>query len=339
MARRAGGRVSPIRRTTFRLLAPFLGLGLFTAWRTRHTARCYPPAGRLLDVGDTAVHVVERGRGKPVVLLHGLRGSTRDFEHSILDALASRYHVLAVDRPGYGHSTRPREDLGSPLTQAELLHRTLARLGVHRPLLVGHSMGAVVALAYASCYPHDTAALVTISGHVLPFDGGAGPLAGLVARPLLGRLLLHFVVTPLGLVAAPALLRRVFAPQRPPAGYARAATLLALRPASFRASSADRRRMDAGLRLIYKDFPRLRRPAVLVAGRADRIISPNESLSLQRIMPRAELVVLPGVGHMAHFAAPQAVLRAVDRAWQLAVSDDTDPETLAAVAHSSSGDL
>jgi pimeloyl-ACP methyl ester carboxylesterase len=253
-----------------------------------------------------------------VVLVHGLRGSTRDFEHSVVDMLARRYRVVAVDRPGYGYSERLLTDGASPAAQAELLHGTLQQLGVERPVLVGHSMGAAVVMAYATRFPDETAAFVTLCGHVLPFDGGAGPLAGLVARPVFGALFLRFLVTPLGLLVGPVLLRHVFAPQRPPADYARAATLLAVRPHSFLASSRDRQGMDAGLRAVSKGFAALRPPGVLVAGRADRVVSPNESLSLHRIVPRSELVVLPGVGHMPHFAQPTAVLEAVERAWALA---------------------
>ena len=293
-------------------------LDVLTRWRTRCTQREYPATGTFVAVDGTRVHVVERGHGRPVVLIHGLRGSTRDFEHSIMPALARRCRVIAVDRPGYGYSERLAEHPGSPLAQAELLHAALAQLEIERPVLVGHSMGAAVVMAYVARFPEDVAAFVTLCGHTLPFDGGPGSLAKLVARPVVGKLLLRLGVTPLGLVVAPTLLRHVFAPQRPPRDYARAATLLALRPASFRASSDDRRCMDDGLRAIHREFGRFRPPGVLLAGRADRVISPNESLSLHRIVPRSEMSVLPGVGHMPHFAAPQAVLEAIDRAWDLA---------------------
>jgi len=291
---------------------------LFTIWRTRRTESEYPPAGRLVTARGVRLHVVDRGDGPPVVLLHGLRGSTRDFEYSILDALAERYRVIAVDRPGYGYSERPGARGDSPVVQAELLHDALGRLGAERPIVVGHSMAAAVALAYAVGYPADTAAVVTLCGHVLPFDGfAAGPLAALATAPVLGRLLAATVLAPLGLLVAPALLRHVFRPQEPPAGYARAATLLALRPRAFVASAEDRRSMDDGLRSIYAEFPGLRAPLVIVTGRADHVLSPAESLSLHRLVPGSAFVMLPGSGHMPHFADPEAVIAAIDRARRL----------------------
>jgi pimeloyl-ACP methyl ester carboxylesterase len=292
---------------------------LFTVWRTRRTEREYPPAGSVVTARGVRLHLFERGSGPPVVLLHGLRGSTRDFECSILGALAERYRVIAVDRPGYGYSERPGARGDSPLVQAELLHDALQQLGVQRPIVVGHSMAAAVALAYAVGYPADTGAVVTLCGHVLPFDGfAAGPLAALATTPVLGRVLASTVFAPFGLLAAPALLRHVFRPQQPPAGYARAATLLALRPRAFVASAEDRRSMDGGLLQIYRQFPGLRAPLVIVTGRADHVLSPAESLSLHRLVPRSEFVMLPASGHMPHFADPEAVIAAIDRAAQLA---------------------
>ena len=309
-----------------RAVASLAGAGLLTKCRTRRTERQFPPTGTFVQVGGVRVHVVERGAGRPVVLLHGLRGSTRDFEYSILDSLGTGYRAIAVDRPGYGYSERPANEHGSPLTQAELLHATLQQLGVERPVVVGHSMAAAAALAYGVLYPGDTAAVVTLCGHVLPFDGMAGPLATLVTTPLAGPLLARTVLAPLGLLVAPALLRHVFKPQQPPAGYARAAALLALRPATFIASAQDRRYFDRGLRQIYRDFPGLRAPLVIVTGRADHVLSPSESLSLHRLVPGSEFVELPTSGHMPHFADPAAVLDAIDRAWQLAGDGDHPAE-------------
>src|SRR5690242_10456234 len=85
------------------------------AWvqrRASRAERAHPPTGRLLDVDGVRVHIVERGAGDPVVLLHGNLVTHRDFVASgLLERLASRHRVLAFDRPGFGHSTRPRDRL------------------------------------------------------------------------------------------------------------------------------------------------------------------------------------------------------------------------------------
>jgi len=124
--------------------------------RSRRAERNQPPVGRLLDIDGVRLHVVEKGEGSQVVLIHGNVVSERDYEASgLLDRLARNHRVIAIDRPGFGHSTRPRDRLWTPAAQAKLLHAALVQLGVKQAVVVGHSMGAMVALALALDYPED----------------------------------------------------------------------------------------------------------------------------------------------------------------------------------------
>jgi pimeloyl-ACP methyl ester carboxylesterase len=294
-----------------------------------------------------------------VVLIHGLRGSSADFSFSVLDRLAERYRVLAFDRPGSGYSDTapaggrdsqpadtgpagpgghrralpraPADDPrcttdaavcgpGSPLNQARLLRGALRALGVERPLLVAHSLGAALAMTYAVEYPDALAGIVTLCGHGLPFDGAIGGTSRIADIPLAGRLLVYTLITPLGLFLGPRGLRRTMAPQEPTPEYARAAVRIAIRPRAFFAAADDARECDAGLRTVYRRFGEIRVPLVALAGGSDQIISPNEGLTLSRLLPHAEYRELPGSGHMPFFADPDAVISAVDRAWQLAAS-------------------
>ncbi|MDQ6627914.1 MAG: alpha/beta hydrolase, partial [Pseudomonadota bacterium] len=137
--------------------------------RSRRAEREQPPAGRLLSVDGVRLHVVERGEGPPVVLIHGNMVSQRDFEASgLIEHLARNHRVIAFDRPGFGHSSRPRDRLWTPAAQAELLHAALAQLGVGPAAVVGHSMGAMVALALALDHPEQVRRLVLLGGYYYP---------------------------------------------------------------------------------------------------------------------------------------------------------------------------
>jgi len=293
-------------------------LAAFTAWHSRRARRRYPPAGDFVEVEGARLHYVDRGAGRPVVLLHGLKGSVNEFTYSVMDALAEKYRAIAFDRSGYGHSERTGFDGSSPLVQARQLHAALAKLSVERPVLVGHSMGAATATAYAVQYQGGLAGLVTLAGHTLPFDGPIGLSSQLAGLPLVGPLFVHTLVTPFGLLLAPLVLRGVLAPQRPPRDYARAAAWTALRPGPFTASADDAHAADDGLRLVYHHYPHLDLPVVIVHGRDDHVLSPNESLSFHRLVPGSEFIELSGCGHMPFFCDPGAVVAAIDRAWQLA---------------------
>lgn len=68
-----------------------------------------PPSGRFLEVDGVRLHYAEFGNGPPLVLLHGNGSMIEDFTSSGLVDLAMQTHrVIVFDRPGFGHSTRPR---------------------------------------------------------------------------------------------------------------------------------------------------------------------------------------------------------------------------------------
>ena len=134
--------------------------------QARRAERDNPPMGKFIYMDGTRVHYVMRGSGPPVVLLHGNNVTSADFEASgLFDRLARNHQVIAFDRPGFGHSSRPRNRFWTPAAQAALLRRALAGLGIERPVVVGHSMGTMVALAMALDFPGSVSALVLAGGY------------------------------------------------------------------------------------------------------------------------------------------------------------------------------
>ena len=113
-----------------------------------------PAAGQFLEVNGVRLHYVERGGGAPLVLIHGNGSMIQDFESSgLIDLAAKNYRVIVFDRPGFGHSDRPRNVVWTPAAQAELINSALHRLGVSHAIVLGHSWGASVAVALALKYP------------------------------------------------------------------------------------------------------------------------------------------------------------------------------------------
>ena len=132
---------------------------------------------------------------------------------------------------------------------------------------------------------------------------------------MVGRLLVHTLVMPLGALVLKATVARVFAPQAAPADYAaRAAIPLVLRPAAFLANARD----VAGLKpFVTRQAPRygeIAAPVTIIVGDRDTTVSPRiHSQALARAIPHARLVMLPGVGHMPHHVAPDVVAAEVER--------------------------
>ena len=136
------------------------------------------------EVDGLTLHYVMEGRGPAVVLLHGLGGFAESWRHNI-QALARVATVVAVDLPGFGLSSKPpaRYRLAD---SARALHGFLQAMGLGRAALIGHSLGAAVALTYALTHPPRVERLALIGGMVpgttyrpsLPYRIAAAPFVG-----------------------------------------------------------------------------------------------------------------------------------------------------------------
>ncbi|MDT8855984.1 alpha/beta hydrolase [Paracoccaceae bacterium Fryx2] len=275
----------------------------------------FPPEGRLIAVPGGNVHAVTRGAGRDLVLIHGASGNTRDFTLRLVDLLETDFRVTVFDRPGLGWS----DDLGtpgiSPLVQADALRAAAETLGLHRPIVLGHSYGGAVAMAWALRDP-ETAGLVIVSGATMPWPGGLGPWYAISASRLGGATVVPLISAFASEAQAEAAVASVFAPQIPPPGYAEGIGIgLTLRRDSIRVNSRQVSGLKPHLERMLPNYPRLTLPVELVHGDADTVVPVRvHAEPLSRLLPDATLTVLPGVGHMPHHTNPEVVVAAIRRA-------------------------
>jgi pimeloyl-ACP methyl ester carboxylesterase len=292
------------------------GAAAFNVARARRAEQDYPPQGKFVEIDGVRLHYVERGSGRPLVLLHGNGASVGDMEASgLLDRAAGKYHVIAFDRPGYGHSSRPRSTIWTPEAQASLLWKALRGMGISRPIIVGHSWGTMVALAMALDHTDDVAALVLLSGYFFPTVRSDTALFAPPAIPVVGDLM-RFTVSPvMARLLAPTFVRRIFAPAPVPASFERFPLPLSLRPSQIRAAAAEAALMQVGARQLSKRYDELQMPIVIMTGDGDKIVSMEaHSRALHEQLPGSRLIVVPGAGHMIHYLATDEVLDAIDHA-------------------------
>lgn len=285
----------------------------------RHEARAetaWPPEGRILDMGGVQVHAVVMGQGPDLVLIHGASGNARDMTLRLAPRLAERYRVIAFDRPGLGYSDRINQTGATIAQQADLLARAAAELGADRPIVMGQSYGGAVALAWAVHRPANIAGLVAVAAPSIPWDSDLD----LFYRVTSSRVGAAFAV-PLITAFVPdsridQTLRAIFAPQAVPEGYAEhVGPGLTLRRKTLRANAAQRANLLDEVRALEPHYPRIAVPVELVHGSADTTVGLSiHSEKLVHRIPGAALDVLPGVGHMPHHVAQDAVVAAIDRA-------------------------
>jgi pimeloyl-ACP methyl ester carboxylesterase len=294
----------------------------YNVYRTRKAEREHSPTGRFVTVNGVRLHYLERGEGPPVVLLHGNVVTAEDFQTSgVLDLLARQHRVIAFDRPGFGYSDRPHGSAWSVRAQADLLRDALDMLGINRPIVLGHSWGAAVALALALNNPGDIRGLVLLSGYYYPTLRADVLLSSPPAIPILGDLLRYSISPLLGKLLQPRLLKGMFAPLPVPASFALGSTPnMSVRPGQVRAESQDGVAMIPGALAMRHRYQELTMPVVIMAGAEDRVINAKQPARLHAQIPQSVLRLVPGVGHMIHYAVPEEVAKAIEEAGGLATT-------------------
>lgn len=274
------------------------------------------PAGTMVMVDGVPIRLVRTGRGRPVCLIHGASGNLADMTFRLGPALAGSFEVIAIDRPGHGRSGMPEGGGVSLSTQAALLRGALAQIGVERPIVVGHSYGGSVALAWAMDAPETMSALVLLAAPSQTWEGGLGLLTDLLANPLSGPVLARGFSHLVTRGFAEQTLGTVFSPQAPPPGYLDHLGLdLVLQPASLRENARQLDALKGELRPMIPFYPGLPMPIELVHGEADRTVGLEiHSAVFARQVAGSRLTRLPGIGHMLHQVATAEVVARIDAA-------------------------
>lgn len=293
------------------------GLAAFTAFGARRIERAHPPAGRFVEVDGGRLHLLELGPpgATPVVLLHGATGNLNDMRLALGDRLAARYRVILVDRPGHGWSDRPGGSAdASPARQAALIHQALQRIGVNRAIVVGHSWSGALATAYTLAFPDAVSGLVLLAPATHPSDESIGWYAPILTKPVIGPFFANFIMLPLGKFLIGPGIKAVFAPQQPPDDYvALAASELVLRPHEIAANAEDLAGIKAFVAGQAPHYGEIQTPTTVITGDVDNTVSHRiHAEVIAAMLPRGTLIVLPGIGHMPHHAAPDIIIQAID---------------------------
>lgn len=275
----------------------------------------FPPEGQLLSVEGLTIHAYVTGSGPDLVLIHGAGGNLREFTFALARTLAQRYRVIAFDRPGLGFSDSPGSAANDPREQARLLQAAAGQLNVRNPVVLGHSYGGAVAMAWALNAPDDTRALVIVAGATMPFPGEVDRWYHLTGGSFSG-LINSFIVSFAPQSSVEASINGIFAPEAVPEGYAaHIGPGLTLRRDSLRANGRQVLALKAILPEMSAQYPGLTLPVEILHGTADTtVLREIHAEPLQKTLPNARLTLLDGAGHMPHHTFPDQIIAAIDRA-------------------------
>lgn len=250
--------------------------------------------GRFVDVGGERIHLIERGNGPPLLLVHGFPSNSAAWS-AIVPRLEAERSMVALDMVGFGQSTRqPRKPMTGD-AYADRLVALLDALDLDRIDVAGLSWGGSVVQRLAARHPERVDRLVLLASvnaaHVLPLR--TSNLLGLAVA-----------------IRFPAVARRVVRrflagtsadPDLPVDALVRAYVEPLLVPGTL---AAMRRFVRDTARTQPIDLRAIAAPTLVVAPQADRIVPPVMQEEIAALIPNARYEPIPAIGHAVQFEAP-----------------------------------
>jgi abhydrolase domain-containing protein 6 len=251
-----------------------------------------------VQVGAFTIPYLEGGKGESVLLLHGF-GADKDNWPRFARYLTKRYHVVALDLPGFGESTKILSEKYLIKVQVKRLHEFVQKIGLKKFHLAGNSMGGLISGVYAATYPKDVLTLGLLnpggvadrdkSDLTLALEKGVNPL--IVEKPEDYQRLLDYVFAKepfipgpvkkyLGKVAAANqdLCKKVFADEHP----------------------GD---------ILERVMKKIKAKTLVVWGDADRIFPVSGAEVLRKGIKNSKVVIFEGCGHLPMFERPGKTAR------------------------------
>ena len=312
------------------LLAVAMGvfLVLATLWITAKAERLVPARGKFVGVDGNRIHYVEEGEGQPIIFLHGMGAQLHHFRHTLFGRFGPGYRLIALDRPGSGHSVRARGASGRLPEQAEIVRHFIEALGLEKPLIVGHSLGGAIALTLAVEHPQAISGIALLAPltHLEPrVREKFGSLY--IQSPLLRWIMAHTVAMPAGLRYARHTLKFVFAPQITPADYmVDGGGWCGLRPSHFYATSTDVVAIERDLGGLEPRYGEIAMPAGILFGTRDRVLGIHvHGAPMTEKIRGLDFEPVEGLGHMPQFIEPERVTAFIKRIAERAFASPISP--------------
>jgi len=239
----------------------------------------------LVRINGLETYYAVEGQGDPVVLLHGWGASSQSLS-PLSEALATMFHVLAVDLPGFGWSQPPPSAWGAR-EYAVHIRRFMQERGIDRAALVGHSFGGRVAIALAAAEPRRVSRLVLVASAGIRRPRGAGYYLRVATAKLVKR---FFSLPGWGAMG-----QRVITKWYARLGSRDYRTAGSMRPTLVKVVNED----------LTPILPAIQAPTLILWGDRDSEVPRSAMETMATKIPHSRLVIFPGAGHFPFLDAPE----------------------------------
>lgn len=287
--------------------------------------RKYPPKGEFVDVETAKLHFLTRKKASdiesresaPIVLIHGSSGSSADMELAFFEAFPPDIDLYAFDRPGIGWSETKLHplEMSDPMKQAEAIHMAVNKLKLKKPIIVGHSWGGAVAIAYAKQFGDEITGAVSLAGVAYPWEGPYGWYEVLLTTPVINHIFSRLFLNKIGQLYVPLSIKSIFEPEPAREDYREGAqTEILLRPSKIINNSYYSYNLRRHLETMSEDYKDIKTPFLIVAGNRDYIVNTKrQSERFHNAVADSEYMLLKGVGHMPHHTQTQILADKIGR--------------------------
>jgi pimeloyl-ACP methyl ester carboxylesterase len=269
------------------------------------------PSGSFIQLAGLKIRYIERPGPEPAVLLiHGLPGTAEDFEE--VTPLIRGHRTIAIDRPGYGFSTGGYFPFDR---QLQAVHELIEKLHLGHPILVGHSYGGAISLAYAELHPNEVRGLVLVDAaatctHNTTFARAQARFVQFVELPVISQLADVTFSQLLRTASADPAESEAFSPNPVNQRHHQRVLAINLKHGNLEAYAGETQAANKVIEGVNRKLGSIRVPAVVIQGAQDKLVKPECGRRLAASLPDARLHMVQG-GHMVPYTHPAAVAAAV----------------------------
>lgn len=275
-------------------------MGYYLDWATDGADWPNRAASRFLEAAGMRWHVQVMGAGPALLLLHGTGAATHSWR-DVMPKLAGTYTVVAMDLPGHAFTQPPSKNSLSLPGMAAAVAALLRQMNISPVRAVGHSAGAAVLVRMAVERLFTPDDLISFNGAFFPVSGVAGQFFSPLAKAFANATMVQRMFAKMADRKSVERLLRDTGSVIDAEGVA-----LYQRLFSNEGHIAGTLGMMAAwdLHWVPQDLRNLPVPITLVAASNDRTIPPARAAEAAKLVPRATLVEMKGLGHLAHEEDP-----------------------------------
>lgn len=268
------------------------------------------PTGKFLQLAGLKLRYLERPGPEPAVLLiHGLPGTAEDFE-DVTPLIGHR--TIAIDRPGYGFSTGGYFPFNR---QIQAVRETIEKLHLGKPILVGHSYGGAISLAYAERYPTEVRGLVLVDAaatctHNSGFERAQARFVQAMELPVISQVADVTFSQLMRTASADPRESEAFSPNPVNSRHHQRVLAINLKHGNMEAYAGEMLAANGVIEGVNRGLSSIHVPTVVIQGAQDKLVKPECGRRLAATVPGARLEMVQG-GHMVPYTHPATVAAAV----------------------------